>query len=147
MARNILDRLERLIDEAVRSRRFPSTAAVLRSAGVTTGYLSEFRKRIGKDPKADMTSQTIARFARALGVSAAEITGGEDEPEPPLVDKYSERAWSITAARALKLPEAAIQVVLAEDPGGTPSRMYWFRRIETEAERLKPSAESGSFKI
>jgi hypothetical protein len=140
-AENILERIERLIDEAVRAERFRSRAEFLELAGKSTGYLGEFRQRIEKDRGATITAVTAKRFAELLGVPVASIIHPEQDDAPPLVDKYHERAWGIMAARNLQFPEAAIQLVLKEDPGRDPGRMYWFRRIEAEAERLRPAAE------
>ncbi len=143
---NILQRLQRLIRESVRSGRHASQSGLLRSQGLSTGLVGELRKRITADPTAGMTGDTAEKLSRALGVSVQTILTG-DSADSELVDVYRERAAAIDAARALKLPEAAIQLVLKEDPGGSPSAMYWFRRIESESERVSPAADSGSFKI
>lgn len=162
-AENLADRVERLLAQAVRAGRAPSISALLRDHGLSTGLLGELRARLAKDPKAGMTDRTAKRLAEVLGISIQEILAGRSE-ESDIVDKYRERAAAIDAARSLKLPEAAIQLVLREDPGGTPSEMYWFRRIEAEAERVEtgggmpqrpitepesdpPAADSGSHKI
>lgn len=144
---NVLQRLERLIAEAVRSGRFDSPARILSRAGKSSGYLGEFRQRIESNPAASMTGRTATRFAEVLGVSEGYLLRGEGPAPSELVDVYPERAEAVDAARKLKLPEAAIRAVLREDPGGRPSLMYWFRRIESEAERVSPPADSGSFKI
>jgi hypothetical protein len=135
------------MDEAVRSGRYTSRAEILRTHSISSGYIGEFTQRIAKNPKAGMTSATLAKFARALDVSESELIRGTGEDEPPLVDAYPGRAWAVNAARDLQLPEAAIRAVMAEDPGRDPGRMYWFRRIESEAERAAPPADSGSFKL
>jgi hypothetical protein len=144
---NILQRLERLIGEAVRSGRYNSPAQVLKLAGKSSGYLGEFRERIAENPSAGMSGRTASRFAEILGVSEGHLLRGEGPAPSELVDVYVERAEAIDAARKLKFPEAAIRAVLREDPGGRPSAMYWFRRIESEAERVAPPADSGSHKI
>ena len=144
---NILERLERLMDEAIRSGRYVSRSEILRKEGISSGYIGEFRGRIAKDPKAGMTSTMLAKFARALDVTEQELVRGTTQEEAPLIDVYPERAWAVNAARSLKLPEAAIRAVMTEDPGRDPGRMYWFRRIESEAERAAPPADSGSFKV
>jgi hypothetical protein len=135
------------MDEAIRSGRYASRAEILRNNGISTGYIGEFKQRIAENPRAGMTSVMLSKFARALDVSEKELARGAAEEEAPLVDIYPERAWAVDAARSLKLPEAAIRAVMTEDPGRDPGRMYWFRRIESEAERAAPPADSGSFKL
>jgi hypothetical protein len=137
----LIQRVVRLIDEAVASGRFQSRAKAILAAGLTTGWLSE---RIAQDEASEdgvgLRASTLAKLSEALGIPVATILGA-DPLDPPLVDKYPERAWAITAARALNYPEAAIQRVLSEDPGGEPPRIYWFRRIESEAERMRPASD------
>jgi len=144
---NLVERIKRLIAEAVRSGRFASEAQALKEAGISSGYLAELTKRIKRNPSASMVGPTARKLADALGVTVETILRGQSPGEPPIVDKYPERAWAITSARALKISEAAIQVVLREDPGTDPGRMYWFRRIEAEEQRASPPADSGSHKI
>lgn len=134
------------MDQAIKSGRYPSRAAILRAAKLSSGYLGEFRDRLKKNPKAGLTTPVVRKLAAALGVTERDILGG-DETEPETVDIYPERAWAIDAARRLKFPEASIQVVLKERPARDPGRMYWFRRIEAESERAVPAADSGSFKL
>ena len=135
----MLDRLERLINEAVRAGRFNSAADFLVQAGLSSGYLAEFRSRLEKNPKASMKLETARVCAGLLGTSISAFTG-EDGDDPPVIDVYPGRAWAISAARALKFPEAAIQLILKERPREDPGRMYWFRRLESEAERVRPAA-------
>jgi transcriptional regulator with XRE-family HTH domain len=137
---SVLDRINRLIAEAVRSGRFRSRNDFLEKAGISTGYLAEFRGRTKKNPGASLTPAMARTLATALGVPVSELLG-EPAPEAPLVDVYEERAWAVKAARALQYPEAAIQLVLMENPGRDPGRMYWFRRIEAEAERIRPASQ------
>jgi hypothetical protein len=139
---NILVRIERMIDEAVRAGRFRSRTEFLEKAGKSSGYLGEFRQRIAGDPGATITADTARAFAELLAVPVQSIVHPEQDETPPLVDKYPGRAFAIQAARHLQLPEAAIQLVLKEEPGRDPGRMYWFRRIESEAERLRPTPHS-----
>lgn len=138
---NILTRLERLIDEAVRAGRFSSRTAFQKAAGMSSGYLSEFKRRIAENPRATLKADTAERCAALLAVPVAALINPEQDEEPPLVDKFPGRAFAIHAARNLQFPEAAIQLVLKEDPGRDPGRMYWFRRIEAETERIRPAAE------
>jgi len=133
-----LDRLEQLIDEAVRAGRFTSPTDFILKAGLTSGYLGEFRT---KRPKGGVQASTAKEFARMLGISVASLLDPSSDEEPPVVDIYPGRAWAIGAARNLQLPEAAIQLVLKEDPGADLGRMYWFRRIESEAERVAPASQ------
>lgn len=144
---NLLERIERLVAEAIRAKRFTNKTDFLRRAGRTSGYWAEFADRIAKNPKASISAKTASRFAELLGVSVETLLRGQSTEEPPYVDKYEARAFAVRAARDLQIAEAAIQVVLSEDPGTDPGRMYWFRRIESEAERVSPSADSGSHKI
>ena len=134
------------MDQAIRSGRYPSRAAILRAAKLSSGYMGEFRDRLKKNPKSGLTTPVVKRLAAALGVTERDVLGS-DESEPETIDIYPERAWAIDAARRLKFPEAAIQVVLKEQPARDPGRMYWFRRIESETERAVPTADSGSFKL
>lgn len=134
----MLIRLLRLVDEAVAAGRFNSRADFLAQADLTSGYFGEFET---KRPNGTIKLDTARRFAELLGTSIASLTG-EDAEEPPVIDKFEGRAWAIGAARNMQLPEAAIQLVLKEDPGHDPGRWYWFRRIEAEAERLRPASES-----
>jgi hypothetical protein len=143
---NILQRIRRLVAESVRAGRYPSSTAALRAAGLSTGFFGELSKRLASDPEAGMTDRTAKALAEVLGVDVQTILSGETEAST-LVDVYPERSAAVEAARKLQLPEAAIQLVLKENPGGSPSAMYWFRRIESEAERVSPTADSGSFKI
>jgi len=144
----LLERIKRLVAEAVRAGRYHSPTDFLNRAGLSSGYFGEFEARVAANPKAGISGKTARRFADLLGVSLETILSGERSEEPPYVDVFEERAWAVHAARSLRLSEAAIQLVLKEDPGGAdPGRMYWFRRIESEDERVRPSAESGRHKI
>lgn len=134
----MLDRLERLIDEAVRAGRFNSRAAFLKEARMSSGYLAEFRERLKRNPNSSMKLETARACAQLLGTSVSAFTGDETE-EPPVLDIYPGRAWAINAARSLKLPEAAIQLVLKERPADDPGALFWFRRIEAEAQRVSPA--------
>jgi len=144
---NIAQRLRRLIDEAVNSGRFKSQAAFLEEAGVSNGYIQELEKRLRVNPMAGMTGKIARKIADTLGVSVEIVLFGRGTEEPPVIDKYPGRAWAISSARGLGISEAAIQVVLKEDPGTDPGRLFWFRRIEAEEERARPPADSGSHKI
>ena len=135
----VLERLLSFVDEAVRAGRFNSRADFLEQAGLSSGYFGEFEGRIARNRKATITLETARACAGLLGVSVAELTDERDEDLPDVVDKYVGRAWAIQAARNLKLPESAIQLVLREDPGVDPGSMYWFRRIESEALRVRPN--------
>lgn len=124
----------------MRAGRFRSEAHFLAEVGLSSGYLGEFATRIEKNPAASMRTATMSRVSELLGVPVAALLAENDETEPPVVDIYPERAWAIAAARNLQLPEAAIQLVLKEDPGKDPGRLYWFHRIESEAERVRPAS-------
>jgi hypothetical protein len=137
---SVLDRMLRLIDEAVRAGRFNSRTDFLEQAGLSNGYIGELRQRTDRDPASSVRGKTARQIATLLAVPVGMLLGEEGD-EPPLVDVYVERAWAIQAARNLQLPEAAIQLVLREDPGRDPGRMYWFRRIEAEAERIRPASQ------
>lgn len=139
------ERLSGLINQAVAAGQFRSPAQVLKTAGLSSGYLGELRKRCETDPHANIMSETAVRLAQALGVSLYAVTG---EPEAPVSDDPdSERSWAVGAARYLQLPEAAIQVVLRESPGAG-DRRYWLLRIETVARQLNwPSPTSGANKL
>lgn len=131
-------RIRRLVAQAIRAGRFANEAQFLKAAELSDGYFGELEKRCAENPEATVRGDTAKRMAAALGVSLAELLGAADEAEQPLVDVYPNRAWAIQAARNLALPEAAIQVVLKQDPGRDLHRMAWFRRIEAEAENIRP---------
>lgn len=138
---SIHDRIEQLVREAVRARRFNSLRDFAVKAGLSSSYFAERKHKIrrGKDP--EITLSTVQRVAELLGVSVVDVIDpGREEPALP-VDKYEGRARAIAAARMLGLPEAAIQLVLREDPGRDPGVMYWYRRIESESERVRPAAQ------
>jgi hypothetical protein len=143
---HILDRLKRLVDEAVRAGRFKSRTAFLTAAGMSSGYFGEGSSRKSgtlkkrKSP-ASMNVETVKKCAELLGVAVVSIISPEQTDSDVPVDKYEGRAFAIAAARKLKFPEAAIQLVLKEDPGTDLGAMYWFRRLETERERVRPTAE------
>lgn len=152
---NIADRLVRLIGEAVSGGAYNSQSDFFKKHRLSTGTIGELRKRLRKKPEASLNGNTAAILSKALGVPIHELLTGE-RPESDLVDKYRERAKAVDSARNLKYSEAAIQLVLREDPGGTPTEFYWFLRIQTEAERIRmlgegesapPAADSGSHKI
>lgn len=133
-------RLLRLVDEAVSAGRFNSRADFLQQAGLTSGYLAEFET---KRPNGTIRLDTARRIAALLGTPISAFTGDETE-EPPVVDVYPGRAWAITAARALKYPEAAIQLVLKERASEDPGPLFWFRRIESEVQRIRPAPDVSS---
>lgn len=141
---NLVDRLERLIDAAVSATRFESRADFLEQAGVSTGYLGNFRKRVEKNPEATLTAKNAAQFAKLLRMTTGQLLTAITGDEPPVDDPYPGRAVAMSAARALKFPEVAIQATLLEDPGSDPGPLYWFRRIESETERLRPASGSDS---
>jgi transcriptional regulator with XRE-family HTH domain len=138
-AESLPHRVRRLVAEAVKAGRCSSERDVMDAAGLSPSYLAERINAANKDPSVSIRQATLVRIAVALGISVADLTG-DVGGEAPLVDVYPSRAWAIMAARNLQLPEAAIQVVLREDPGHDPGRLYWFRRIESETERLRPSS-------
>ncbi len=146
---NISQQLERLIAEAVRAGRYRSRSAFLKQIGLSSGYLSVLRHALQKNPRAQIGINTLRKFAVGLGVDERELYRQQDPAEePPLVDIHPERAWAVAAARGLRFPEAAIQVVLRIDPGTRrPGRLWWFKMIEAEAEIVGPATESGSFRV
>lgn len=131
MSETLHERLTRLIQNAVDSGQYKNATAALKACGLTSGYLGELRVR--KTPNPSMRLDKAVGVALALGVSLFEVTG---EAEPPVGDDPDpERAWAVIAARAMQLPEAAIQTVLKEQTGAG-DRWYWWLRIETEAAKL-----------
>lgn len=135
---SVVQRIDRLIAAAIARGEHRSAAQVLIAAGLSSGWLSELRQRVERDPGATITAATASALAAALRVGAAEIYG--EEPPPPDNDVFPERSWAVLSARILHYSEAAIGRVRAE-PGQTDwTRLYWFRRIETETERLPPAA-------
>lgn len=143
MPREILaHRIRRLVQEAIAAGRFRNEAEASEAAGRSAQWLSEFIIRAEQDPKATFRQDTAEGLARALGITIAELVGsqGPDDPTMP-VDIYPARARAIDAARRLDFPEAAIQLVLREQRNDDPPAIYWFRRIEAEAERMRPSSD------
>ncbi len=131
-------RIRRLIAERVKAGQFESERQALKAANISASWLANrmHEQRGGAEPS--VKESTLRKLAALLGITMEELIGLPSAEDAPLVDLYPGRAWAIVAARALQLPEAAIQTVLREDPGHDPGRLYWFRRIESEAERLRP---------
>lgn len=135
----IVSRIRARVAEAIQTGKFENEAEFLRTARLSTGYFGELEQRCAKNPEATLRQNTASRIAKALGITVAHLVG-DDEPEAPLVDRYPNRAWAVMAARNLDLPEAAIQVVLKQNPGRDLPKVAWYRRIESEAESLRPAS-------
>lgn len=136
---NPADRLHQLILQAVAARRFSSTSDFLKKAGFQSrGQIKSWRKRLEDDPEAKISN--VSQMARLLGMSVEDFEERVFGRQQGGDDRYPSRADAVAAARSLKLPEAAIQIVLTEDPGPDPGRWYWFKRIEAETARLVPFA-------
>jgi len=144
---NIAQRLRRLIAAAVDAGRYKSLGEFLEKNGLSNGAIQELETRLAKDPKASMLPSTARKYATGLSIPIAYILNGDAQEDDIVFDKYPERAQAMRAARGLMIAERAIQAVLREDPGGRPSVMWWFRRIETEEQNAAPTADSGSHKI
>lgn len=138
----VVVRLDRLIRAAIERGDYDSPAAVLRAAELSTGWLAELRGRCLQNPSATIRMSTAARLADVLKVGVSALVGGRQRTISATLenDPYPNRGKAVAAARALGLSEGAIGIVQAEDPGNDQPRMYWFRRIETEAERHAPAA-------
>lgn len=134
----LVERIRRLIQERVDTGQFESERQALKAAGLSTSWLANRLHQLRNGAVPSVKESTLRKLAALLGITLEELIGVPAAEDAPLVDLYPGRAWAIVAARALQLPEAAIQVVLREDPGHDPGRLYWFRRIESEAERLRP---------
>lgn len=137
------ERLYRLVAEAVRAGRFESHTDFLKQAGLSSGYFGEQRSRAernagGAKGDSSMRIDTAQGLAKLLGMTLSQFIG--ESEGPPIVDIHEGRAWAVNAARNLRFPEAAIQVVLAESRSDDPGMMYWFRRIEAESERIRPAS-------
>jgi hypothetical protein len=143
MPREILaHRIRRLVQEAIKAGRFRNEEEASAAAGRSPQWLSEFIIRAERDPKATVRQTTAEGLARALGITLAELVGSEDADDSTLpVDIYPARARAVDAARKLGFPEAAIQIVLREQRNDDPPAIYWFRRIEAEAERIRPASD------
>lgn len=143
MAREILaHRVRRLVQEAIDSGRYASEKEVALSAGLSPQWLANLVNRAGSNPEATIRQDTAEKLAGALGITVAELTGSAAAEDPALpVDIYPARARAVVAARKLDFPEAAIQVVLREKRNDDPPAIYWFRRIEAEAERIRPASD------
>lgn len=142
---SLIERIGRLIAEAVDRGDHNSEADVLEKAGMSSGWLSERRGKAalaieaGKLPPG-IRASTAARLAETLGVSLGELLG-ESVPAPD-DDEDVERSWAVRAARDLQLSELAIRTVQAEPPG-LGDRRYWFHRILAEAERVPATGSRG----
>lgn len=126
-------RLSRLIGQAVKSGQFKNQTQILRAAGLSSGYMGELAQRCAANPQATIQADTAVSLAQALGVSLYDITGEKERPADD--DEDPERGWAVSSARIMRLPEAAIQVVLRESPGAG-DRWYWWLRIETVARQI-----------
>jgi transcriptional regulator with XRE-family HTH domain len=133
---HIILRVRRLVFEACAAGQFEDEKRVMEAAGLSPSYLAQRVHDLKKSGKADMGFRALVGIAGALGVSVSALIG--DEPEPELVDVHPGRAHAVKAARSFKLPDAAIQLVMRDDRPDDPGALYWFRRIEAEAERLRP---------
>jgi transcriptional regulator with XRE-family HTH domain len=133
---HIILRVRRLVLEACAAGQFEDEKRVMEAAGLSPSYLAQRVHDLKKSGKADMGFRALVGIAGALGVSVSALIG--DDPEPELVDVHAGRAHAVKAARSFKLPDAAIQVVMRDDRPDDPGALYWFRRIEAEAERLRP---------
>jgi transcriptional regulator with XRE-family HTH domain len=133
---HIIQRVRRLVLEACEIGQFEDEKRVMEAAGLSPSYLAQRVHDLKKTGKADMGFRALAGIAKALGISVAALIG--EEPDPELVDLHAGRAVAVKAARSFRLPDAAIQVVLRDDRPDDPGAVYWFRRIEAEAERLRP---------
>lgn len=131
-------RIRRLIAERVKAGQFDSERQALKAAGISGSWLANRLHDVRSGSSPSVKESTLRKLAALLGITLEDLVGVPSAEDAPLVDIYPGRAWAIVAARALQLPEAAVQVVLREDPGHDPGRLYWFRRIESEAERLRP---------
>jgi hypothetical protein len=129
--------LDEKIAAAVASGRYPSEAQVLKAANLSPGYMGELRIRVARNADAGIRLDTAARLAEVLQCPVTDLL---NETAQLGSDPYEGRSWAIIAARALGFPERAIQAVMLEAPSGDPGKMWWFRRIEAEAERLAPAA-------
>lgn len=125
------------IAAVVASGRFSSSAQVLKAAGLSSGFMGELLQRVTKNPDAGLRLDTAARLAEVLQCPVTELTMASPRESS---DPYESRSWAIIAARALGFSERAIQVVLLESPPNDPGKMWWFRRIEAEQERLSPAS-------
>jgi hypothetical protein len=144
MPREILaHRIRRLVQEAIAAGLYRNEAEVAAAAGRSPQWLANFISRAEQDPDATFRQDTAEGLARALGISVAQLTGDGDEGHDSTlpVDVYPARARAVRAARDLQFPEAAIQLVIREKRDDDPPAIYWFRRIEAESERLRPSSD------
>ena len=126
-----------LFDEAVEAGRFRSRSAILSECNLSSGFFSERQARMRDQGFATLNERTAEVISRVLGVEIYRLFEASSGSSP---EQYPSRAWAVVAARALQLPEVAIQAVMTEDPGRDPGRLYWFHRIETEAERFRPAS-------
>lgn len=140
---DLVERVTRLIAEAVARGQFKSEAEVIREVGKSTGWWSERKKAQEEATAPGINSNVAVRLAKVLNISLSELFG--EEAPPPDDDADSDRSWAVSAARALQFPESAIHAVQAEpaledsELSSAQRRLYWFHRIEAEASRATPS--------
>lgn len=144
VSETIVDRIRRLVREAVKDGKFRSANHFWSSeeeggCGLSNAFLANLRIRLRNDPDATVTFESADKIARALGLPTSAVTGRDDR-QVPTDDPYPNRARAVSAARDLQLPEVAIRAIMAEDHGFDLPRLSWFLRIQAEAVRLAPAA-------
>ena len=132
------ERIDRLVKA---TRRYSSEREFLRAAGVSEGYLSQFRAREQRNRDASFNTTQATAMAAELGVSVEDLLG--TAPLHDTGERYPGLARAIVAARMLNYSEAAIAAVSKETPDVDPGARYWFHRIEAEDDALLRPATAG----
>lgn len=125
--KEIVDRIQQLITLLYGERE---QTKFLDRAGISSGYLG--RLRGGKSADA----RKLVSIAAALNTTVEYLVTGDGPrtiDDVDVRDPYPSRQRAILLAKSLQLPESAIAVVRAHDPGRDPGSMYWFSLIEAEA--------------
>lgn len=153
----LIERVDRLIGEAVAAGTFRSHAQVLIAAGLSSGWLSEGQRRLERFRRGELKKEptlevsTAAAIAAALQISIDELVGETERGPSGCHDEDPDRAWAVVAARALHMPESAIQAVMSLPPLEPTSssdesnrrRWWWFKRIEAESSAPSPTKRFG----
>lgn len=107
-------------------------------AGLSESYLSRLKVRCEENPSATIRANAAELIAAKLGISVENLMATDRKPV-----RYESLAAAIGAARALGFSEEAIRVAsTGSAPEDDPGRLWWFRRIEAEEERLRDSRPS-----
>lgn len=128
---------ERVVSAIRESGYEGSLRAWCAEVGLSEAFLSVLRERCKRNPKASIKADAARLIASSLNIEVEDLLGTMRRPV-----RYPSLAAAIGAARQLGFSAEAIAAASAADPGDDPGRLWWFRRIEAEEERLRSSRPS-----